>query len=270
MKPKVIVIAGLAAILAATAANAEGQGTAAVRGERLILEGPGSHIGASARDLEAADLERAKTQSGAVLESVVPDGPAARAGMQAGDVVTEFDGERVRSARHLGRLIRETRPDLSVKTTVIRAGRRTEISVTPTHAPALGAFIQDRVERQMEGLADRLSRMDRYGAFRGRSRLGAAVQELTPQLATYFGAEAGVLVESVNADSPAARAGLRAGDVITAVNGSSVRSRTDLIRELANQKGTVTIEIVRDKKASTVSATLEELRPIRVPGGRNL
>jgi serine protease Do len=238
-----------------------------------MLEGPGSHIGASARDLEPADAERAKAQGGAVLESVVPDGPAAKAGMQAGDVIIEFDGERVRSARHFGRLVRETRPDLSVKATVMRAGRRSELSVTPTDVPAQGAFIQERVDRQMKELAERLSRIDRYGAFRGRSRLGASVQELTPQLASYFGADAGVLVESVSDDSPAARAGLRAGDVITTVNGNPVRTRVDLMRELANQAGTVTIGIVRDKKSSTVSATLEQLRPrrpIRPVTGTNL
>jgi serine protease Do len=99
------------------------------------------------------------------------------------------------------------------------------------------------------------------------------VQELTPQLASYFGADAGVLVESVSDDSPAARAGLRAGDVITTVNGNPVRTRVDLMRELANQAGTVTIGIVRDKKSSTVSATLEQLRPrrpIRPVTGTNL
>jgi S1-C subfamily serine protease len=155
----------------------------------------------------------------------------------------------------------------------MRAGRRSELSVTPTDVPAQGAFIQERVDRQMKELAERLSRIDRYGAFRGRSRLGASVQELTPQLASYFGADAGVLVESVSDDSPAARAGLRAGDVITTVNGNPVRTRVDLMRELANQAGTVTIGIVRDKKSSTVSATLEQLRPrrpIRPVTGTNL
>jgi S1-C subfamily serine protease len=279
MKAVRIVIVGMALILGGVgSAEAQRAGAPVVRADRFTWEGGGPHIGASARDFEPADAERARSGGGAVLESVQPDGPAARAGMQAADIVTEFDGERVRSARHFARLVRETRPDLSVKATVVRGGRKIEMSVTPTEAPGPAAFISGRMKREMENLADRLSRNDVYAGpfFAGRARLGASVQELTPQLASYFGAQDGVLVESVTDGSPAARAGLRAGDVITAVNSTKVGSRSELVRALAAEKGTVTIAIVRDKKPSTLSATLEEprparpLRPIRTDGGTNL
>ena len=109
-----------------------------------------------------------------------------------------------------------------------------------------------------------------------RSRLGVTVQELTPELAAYFGAADGVLVSSVVADSPASRSGITAGDVITAVDGRSIASAGDLVRELrtASTDGEVTLGIVRDKKATTVSAKVEtpaarrparQARPIRTP-----
>ncbi len=99
-------------------------------------------------------------------------------------------------------------------------------------------------------------------------RLGVSVEELTSQLAGYFGAKDGVLVTSVADGSAASRAGLKAGDVITAINGQAVRSREDLLRGLreAPDSDEVTIGIVRDKKDSTVKAKLEA--PRRTSRGR--
>ena len=70
----------------------------------------GSGIGVSVRDVDDADLKREKLPAlgGAVVEDVQTDSPAAKAGMKAGDVIVSFDGEKVRSARHLSRLIEET------------------------------------------------------------------------------------------------------------------------------------------------------------------
>jgi S1-C subfamily serine protease len=94
--------------------------------------------------------------------------------------------------------------------------------------------------------------------FRPRTRLGIVVDDLTPQLAEYFGAKEGVLVTSVTASSAAERAGLKAGDVITAVNSIPVRSRSEFVRQLRDvREGDATLGIVRDKKAATVKATIE-------------
>jgi S1-C subfamily serine protease len=91
----------------------------------------------------------------------------------------------------------------------------------------------------------------------GRGRLGVSVQELTPDLAAYFGVGAGVLVSSVDAERPAAKAGLRAGDVITAIDGRPVKSTAELVEQLAGKQGEVTISLSRDKKALTLKATLD-------------
>jgi serine protease Do/serine protease DegQ len=99
-----------------------------------------------------------------------------------------------------------------------------------------------------------------------RSRLGVQLGELTPQLADYFGAtDGGVLVSSVTKDSAAEKAGLKAGDVITSVNGDRVRNTDDLIDELRDTEGReVTIGILRDKKEATIKATIEAAaRPAR-------
>ena len=103
-----------------------------------------------------------------------------------------------------------------------------------------------------------------------RGRLGVQLNDLSPQLAEYFGAtDGGVLVSSITKDSAAEKAGLKAGDVITSINGDRVRHTDDLIDELRDAKDAeVTIGIIRDKKASSVKATMENASPRVVRPGR--
>ena len=89
-------------------------------------------------------------------------------------------------------------------------------------------------------------------------RLGVTVDELSGQLAAYFGAKDGVLVASVADGSAASQAGLKAGDVIRSIDGQAVRSRDDVVRALRDaQRDDVTIGIVRDRKERSVTATIE-------------
>ena len=94
-----------------------------------------------------------------------------------------------------------------------------------------------------------------------RGFLGVGLRELTPDLQTHFGAPegSGVLVASVSDDSPAAAAGIRVGDVITAVDGLAVDSTRDLSREIRHRPGaSVTIELYRAERQRQVTATLGE------------
>jgi C-terminal processing protease CtpA/Prc len=98
-----------------------------------VLVGPGSSIGVRVRDLTTADLKNTGTNSveGAFVESVESGTPAEKAGLKSGDVIVEFDGERVRGGRTLSRLVSETPPKRTVKTTIVRAGVRRSMDVTP-------------------------------------------------------------------------------------------------------------------------------------------
>jgi len=89
--------------------------------------------------------------------------------------------------------------------------------------------------------------------------LGIGIQDLSDQLGEFFGTKDGVLVSSVTADSPAAKAGLRAGDVITSVNDAPVASSEALIAAVqkVDAGGTLKVGYVRDKKPGTATATLE-------------
>jgi serine protease Do len=129
----------------------------------------------------------------------------------------------------------------------------------------LGPEIERRLERLGPEIERRLEGLRFDGgfdySFGARRRLGIAVQELTPQLASYFGASDGVLVASVTDNSAAAKAGLKAGDVITAVNKSSVTSQPELVRLLDRaESDMVTLSVVREKKTMTLNATVERAR----------
>ncbi|MET0426879.1 MAG: PDZ domain-containing protein, partial [Microvirga sp.] len=93
----------------------------------------GSRVGMVVRDVETADVAKEKLAgtAGAVVTEVVKDSAAQKAGVKAGDVVTSFDGERVRSARQLERMVEETPAGRSVKVALQRAGAPVTLDVTP-------------------------------------------------------------------------------------------------------------------------------------------
>jgi membrane-associated protease RseP (regulator of RpoE activity) len=88
----------------------------------------------------------------------------------------------------------------------------------------------------------------------GRGRLGVRVQDLSEELAGYFGVKSGVLVAGVEADAPAAKAGVKAGDVITPVNGQAITDPSELRKEVAKVEDgkTADLAVTRDKKPLTL------------------
>ena len=102
-----------------------------------------------------------------------------------------------------------------------------------------------------------------------RGRFGASLAPVSDQLAAYFGVERGALVSSVETDSPAARAGLKAGDVITSMNGRTVAAVSDVFDEVrrADSGASLAITVMRDKKELKLTATMpENPRPVRASG----
>ena len=244
------------------------------------LQGGGSEIGVSVRDLDDADVERKQPASleGVVIEDVRGQSPAAEAGLEVGDVMITFDGERIRSARQLARLVQETRSGRTVRAVVMREGARLELEVTP-HTRS-GLSIAGDVRRLLPdpGFRFPLPEIDmpRFDleAWAVRAvrpgRLGVGVQEIGPQLAAYFAVENGVLVTSVTEESPGAEAGLKAGDVITSVDDWPIDEVLDLrLRLLRVEPGeTFEIAVVRDKEAMTLDDDNVEPRRLRLRGSR--
>ena len=247
---------------------------------RVQIDGLGGTIGATVRDVSVEESRSAKLAQpeGAYVTRVEASGPAAKAGIATGDIIVEFDGERVRSARQLSRLVRESADGRSVRTAFLRNGSRQTAEMTPDSNQAwvtLPDFSQ--LERQMRDLSQRFE-FDYngpggrgWGGWAGgtRGRFGASLAPVSDQLAAYFGVERGALVSSVEMDSPAARAGLKAGDVITSMNGRTVAAVSDVLDEVrrADSGASIAITVMRDKKELKLTAKMpENPRPVRASG----
>lgn len=254
-------------LLAAFAAQARSQGPA------VRSDGSAASIGVSVSELTDAAAIGANVQRGVLVQGVRDGSPASRAGIRSGDVIVEFDGEAVRSARQFARLVQEARPDRAVSAVVVRNGTRQSLSVTPQAGIGLSApspFVEP-FSRQGTTILKELP-FDYDGGIPpngwftpSAGRLGAAVMALDDQLASYFGVNDGVLVTSVNANSPASRAGVKAGDVIVEVAGRPVAEAqevADAVRT-AEPGGEIEVHLIRDKKPIAVKLMLPQpVRPI--------
>ncbi len=257
---------GLGGVPMVGSAEAQGPGER-VRTLRFMEQAAGPQIGLAVRDVTPADVERESLASsrGAVVSAVTDGSPADEAGVRAGDVVVAFDGETVRSVRQLTRLVQETPPGRAAGITVRRDGARLELEVTPVDRLASADDFRgslDRIGRLGEELGRRFENFlkPELDLFRSsRTRLGIGAQALTPQLADYFGVEEGVLVTHVEEDSAASTAGLRAGDVITAVDDRGVSDVDELRRRLdrVEPDEAFPLTITRDGETLTLSVTVE-------------
>ena len=265
----------LAAALVLAAATAPPQ--VAHAQSRTVVVGRGAHIGVTVRDVDSADANDPK--AGVVIEEVTSGSPADKAGMKTGDAITEFDGERVRSSLQFTRLVRETPDGRSVQAVLSRGGQRITVTVTPDRSTFGDDFGMRLLDAPLARLAlpptppptppapraprapsiNPVMPFDLLGRFRNSGRLGVTIEDLDTQLAEYFGVKEGVLVKSVAEGSVAAKAGLKAGDVITSVNGRHIYDSSDVTRALdrIESNGELTLEVSRDRKTQTLKGKLE-------------
>lgn len=261
-----LLLAALAlAALPAMAAGAVVKKEAAPVGER-------GWLGVELQDLdddvaEAMDIE---VDEGALITGVVDGSPADKAGLADGDVVVRFDGERVRDTRDLRRLVRAAKPGDKATLVIVSNGKEKNVTVivgSAADAPKVARGLDRLLLRDESGNdtpeawsleADKLLR--RYHA--PRAYLGVSILDLSEQLGEYFGASKGkgALIEKVESDSPAEKAGLRAGDVIIAMDGKRIKSYEDVTEFLADAKpgDAARVTVLRDRQETTLEVTLGE------------
>jgi len=226
---------------------------------------------------QARDLKLSSTR-GAVVMDVEPESPAAKAGLKEKDVITQYDGQTVEGTVQFRRLVRETPPGRTVALVASREGTNQNFSV---ELGDRGAYFEKKMKGKMRDFGSMnfppmpdfstpgvpvMPDGHSHGAMDWRTPvLGINAEDLTPQLGAYFGApdEGGVLVREVRTGTPAEKAGLKAGDVITKVDGKPAHSLGDLRAELRERSAekSVTLGILRKGTAMSVPVAIELPRP---------
>jgi serine protease Do len=167
--------------------------------------------------------------TGALIAAVTPDGPAAKGGMQAGDVITRFDNEEVSGMRTLPRLVAQAPIDKQVDVEILRKGEKKALKVT------VGRLTEED-EAKAEGKAEGKSE---GGPAAGNTVvLGLKLLPLTDALRAKYGIAAdvkGAIVDDVDPKSPAASK-VQAGDVIVQAASEPVSDPEDVAKRIANVK----------------------------------
>ena len=230
------------------------------------------YVGVRLRDVAPADVRdlNLPREAGVYVEEVWADSPAAGADLRAGDVIWTFATFSVVSVKQFRRLLSEIPPGREVQVEAIRVGERlkktvqirqgelarhgrSEVKGPPEHAEAMRDF-----HFEIPPPSGR-----HFFFFSDRPRLGIKGGNLTEQMGEFLGVpeKKGVLVMEVLKDSPAEKAGLKAGDVIVSVDERAVSSLQDLSRQL--DSGGHDLEVVSDKRLEKrrVQIGLEGLPP---------
>jgi serine protease Do len=239
----------------------------------VLLGSNGGWLGIGVGEVNADKVKELKLpgERGVLVGKVVADSPAAKAGLKENDVVTEINGQRVEGTEQFRRMIREIPPGRSAQLTVWRDGRTQTIGVTvgksESHHPmpqvysTPGNFAFELPDmKELPEIRD-FGDSDNFAfAFSGRPRLGIDAENLDGDFGNYFGAPEGlgVLVRSVFADSPAAKADLKVGDVITSVNGERIRSTAELRQKVSakSESNSVKLGVIRNKSEMSITVAM--------------
>jgi serine protease Do len=241
---------------------------------QIFMGSGGGWLGVGVSEVSTDKMKALKLpeERGALLGKIVPDSPAAKAALRENDVVLEINGQRVEGAEQFRRMIHEIPAGRTANLTVWRDGRSQSIKVTVgkheagnmkvfADGPKSFAFKMPTLPEMPD-----MSGLDHLRSFAmvspGRPLLGIDAENLRGDFGNYFGAPdgEGILVRGVFANSPAAKAGLKVGDVITSLNGERIRNAGELREKLmTNREGkSLKLGVLRNKSELTLSVELPQ------------
>jgi len=256
------------------------QGPDAEGNEEFALafaDGGGSWLGVETQEVTAEKAKELKlsAERGVVIGKVLEESPAAKAGLKDGDVVTEINGQRIEGAAQFRRMIREIPAGRTVQLSVWRDGHAQAVSATlgqmqenrKQFANAMPQVFNFRMPEMPEvaplpGVPS--IEWDNGGLIMGQPRLGIDAEDLSGQLGSYFGAPdgEGILVRDVNPGSAAEKAGVKAGDVITSLNGERIHGLSELRSKLsaAGEGKMAKLGVLRNKTAVTLNVEIPAMK----------
>ena len=214
---------------------------------------------------------------GAIVNDVAKDSPAEKAGIEEDDVIVRFNDDKVRDDDDLVDLVRDSRPGDEVTLTVRRGADELKFDVELGTRPRGyhrydsddddDVWILPRASRAPKApkaphvprLFSNWSHYSHYSDYSDHGYLGIRMVELSRPAAQSLGAERdGILIDEVDEDSPAEKAGLKPGDLIVAVDGERVADAED-VQEIVwdmEEGDTLAIDYVRNHKAGSVKVEL--------------
>lgn len=239
----------------------------------FIEDGESGWLGISIAEVTGEKAKELKlpAERGVLVGEVETESAAAKAGVKEGDVITEFNGQRVDGTVQFRRMVRETIAGRTVPLTVWRDGRTQtmQVEMGSRQAQVIRGRLRGHIRIAPEPrfkVNPYIEVMPRLELFASRTpTLGISGEDLQGELGNYFGAPEGegVLVKDVHEGTPAAKAGMKAGDVITQIDGERIRSLGDLRAKLREKREakSVKVDILRRGTAMTLEVEIEQPRP---------
>jgi len=252
-------------IVVVTLLLSTGQGAVPVDNEAVFMGRGGYRLGVVVSDLDEDKANESGVKEGAYVLEVIEGSEAERIGLKAKDVITKIDGKKVKDADDLIDYVSAAEEDKEAALTIWRDGKeltlKTKLRKAQRRWPFHFFFDPDhRGIALPESSFHWLPGLFQVPTAVKGAYLGVQAKNLSKQLLSYFEVEHGVLIEEVINDSPAEKAGLKAGDVITKINDREIRDSKDLIRTINYFNGgeKVTVHYARKGSKKSVSVTLEK------------
>jgi serine protease Do len=271
-------------LLAASATSAfAAPGPDGLAGSQMFLSGSGAarttqgYFGVDLRDIAPEELSALKLREahGAEIVLVDHDAPAGKAGLRERDVVLQMNGQAIDGQDQLRKLLHDSPPGRTVVLVISRDGQQLTISTQMSSHEEVDRLAWEQHltggEPQMSDNTDAGPAQPAASApsvHAGNSFIGTILmtpaytglmlEKMSPQLAGYFGVPTGtgLLIRSVQPNSPAANAGMQAGDVVVRADTHSVSTPSDWAKAMKNSRGrSISVTVLRDKKAQVLTLT---------------
>jgi C-terminal processing protease CtpA/Prc len=270
-------VVAVVAVVGASGAAVAKERTRQTSKEKASTEAPAKETGSGYIGVYMQDLTTQvrkgldlKVENGVLVSGVEEDSPADKAGIEDGDVITRFNGKTVSSSDQLRDAVRAITPGKEAKIDVVHDGDAKTLTLTVSERPE-----HETMRWESHGDEDAPMVFAREFSMMGGPRLGVQAHDLEDDgLASYFGAKkgAGILVLSVDDESVAGKAGIKAGDIISKVGENKIEDTEDVRHALKDyDKGDqFDITVIRHGKTQSLKATMDEQEhsmAFRMPGG---
>ena len=246
----------------------------------------GAWLGVTIQDLDESvrdAMDVGKDVSGVLVSDVFDESPAEAAGIEEGDIIVSVGGDSTEDISELVEAVKSRKPKTTVEVKVVRDGEKKTLEATLGARPAKELYGLEALYglKALEGLKglEVLGEIDwdeivlddavipytmalGISGWGGKGRLGVYIDDLTEGLAGYFKVPdgKGVLVEDIVEDSPAQKAGIKAGDVLIEIDGNRIGDSEELVEQIAKMKADTPtpVAVWRDGRKVTLEATVGE------------